>query len=501
MLTRCLFQHARAKPQDVAVSDFTDAPGASSAAGITWLELAARAVALSKYIRQQTDRPTVGILLPSSSAFVVSFYATLLAGKAAVPMNFLLGQREIGHIIQDSGIDTVLSAPPLSEKLAGVPLKIVDLTKLPQQTPPSAGDFENPHVAAPDALATILYTSGTSGLPKGVCLNHGHVQSNVEACIQHVFNELSGKDHTFLGIVPLFHSTGLLATMVAPMQLGCRAVYVPRFSANRTVEAIEHHKITVMAAIPSMYGMMIRLKEATPAQVASLEVPLSGGEPLPGRVREGFEQRFGKPLFEGYGLTENCGPIAVNKPSAHRPGSVGRPLPGDKVRITDPDGNAVAVGQEGEIQLAGPMVFSQYHNAAEQSDQSHTPDGYFRTGDVGHLDDDGYLFVTGRIKDMIKVAGEQVYPREIEEVLSRHPGVGEAAVVGQPDENRGEVVAVFAIPAEGQQLTLQDLQQHCRNAGLPTFKLPKHLYIVQELPRSPTGKVLRRELRDKLQHN
>jgi long-chain acyl-CoA synthetase len=336
-----------------------------------------------------------------------------------------------------------------------------------------------------------MYTSGTSGLPKGVVLTYSNLQSDVQAAIQHA--RLEG-GHRFLGIIPLFHSTGLLATMVAPITLGSLTVYIGRFSPVATMKAIREHRISVVAAVPSMYGALARLKDAGPADVTSLYAAISGGEPLPGNVREGFLAKFRKPIYEGYGLTETIGPVAFNTPQVHKPGSVGTPIPGVTIRISDDDGNALPNGQSGEIWLKGPMIMKGYFNLPNETAQSLTADGFFKSGDLGMIDADGFLHITGRKKDLIIVAGEKAVPREIEEALMKHAAVAEAAVLGRKDPSRGEVVVAFVVLKEGQQATPEQLKEACRDEGLASFKVPRDIHFVKELPHSPTGKVLKRVL-------
>ncbi|MEM6313058.1 MAG: AMP-binding protein [Planctomycetota bacterium] len=477
MLLEPLLRHGKDRPEALA---FRDANG-----DLSWGETAARVAVLGSMLRGATQQPTVGILLPAASAFPVAFYATLAAGKTAVPINFLLGEQAIGHIIADSGIDTIITAPPLKAQVEKLPLNIIDLTELASapspQAPPAA-----PHITAEADDAALLYTSGTSGKPKGVRLTHGNIHHDVTACIEHA---ALAHNHTFLGIIPLFHSTGLLATMVAPTTLGATTIYQPRFSPVGTLGAIREHKISVMAAVPAMYGAILRLKDATPGDFASMYLPLSGGEPLPGRIRAGFKQRFDTDLMEGYGLTETCGPIAVNMPHQHRPGSVGRLIPAGEVRIADPDDTG-----QGEVQLKGPMVFAGYHNLPDETANAFTDDGYFKTGDLGRVDEDGYLHITGRLKDLIIIGGENLHPRELEELLAAHPAIAQAAVVGKPDDTRGEVPVAFLVPAEGATVDAEIAKAHIRDTGLPNWKQPRAYHIVEELPMSPTGKVLKREL-------
>lgn len=486
MLLKPLFDNAQTQADEIAIVD--------DLGEYTYQRLMQTAYALGAMLKSKTDKPTVGLLLPSGAGFVASFYGTLLAGKVPVPINFLLGPREIGHIIQDAGFDTILTISLLGDRIKDIPCQKIDLmefakaapTHIPQYSPPSH---------KPDDLATLLYTSGTSGLPKGVCLTHGNLHEDVHACIQHA--RLSDK-HNFLGIVPLFHSTGMLATLLAPMTLGAKVVYIARFSPVATIQKIREHAISVMAGVPSMYGAMLRLKDASPDDFKQMFAAISGGEPLPSKIREAFEQRFGVKLVEGYGLTETIGPISFNAPHEYRPGAVGKPIPGADVKIVDDDDKPLGRNSTGEVLIKGPMVFQGYHNLPEETAKAKTADGYFRSGDLGHIDDDGYIFITGRKKDLIIVSGEKVYPRELEELLSAHPAIADIAIVGRKDESRGEAVVAFVVPKEGQSITAESVRSFMRDKGVVNWKHPKDVFEVKELPRSPTGKVLKRELQAKL---
>ena len=481
MLFEHLFRNAQAQPHDIAIIDDTGQ--------YTYQQLAAMAGGLGMYLGMQTDRPRVGILLPASAGFVASFYGTLIAGKSVVPINFLLGEREIAHVIADSGIDTIVTIPQLSARLKDTPLKIVDLTQLPRN-PPAAFTPKLPSPKADD-VAVVMYTSGTSGLPKGVLLTYANLQSDVDASIAHANFQ---SRHKFLGIVPLFHAFGMTAMMLAPIQLGATIVYLSRFSPVATLAAIRDHQISLLGGVPSMFGAMLRLKDASPQDFASIYGIISGGEPLPAALREAFFARFGVTLYEAYGMTETSLAIALNTPQMHKPGSVGKPIPGMQVSIVDDAGNPLPPGASGEIWVKGPMVMKGYHNLPAETAAALTPDGHFKTGDLGYFDADGFLFITGRKKDLIIVAGEKASPREIEETLMAHPSVAEAAVVGKPDPSRGEVVVAFIIARQGQEASAQLLREFCRQRGLAQWKIPREIYIVPDLPRSPIGKVLKREL-------
>lgn len=480
MLFEALLENARRHPQEIAVHDDYGAHA--------WGELAAAATGLSRYLAAQTDRPHIGIMLPPGGAFVASFYGTLLAGRSVVPMNYLLGEREIQHVIQDSGLDTVVSAPPLAARLKDLPLKIVDVLELPRSPA-----VMPPPTAAPraDDLAVLMYTSGTSGLPKGVMLTYNNLQSDVDACIEHA--DLR-RQLVFLGIIPLFHAFGMTATMLAPVQLGAKVVYMSRFAPAAALEAIRRHGVSIVFGVPSMYAAMLRLESASPADFRDMFALISGGEALPEAVRTGFERRLGATIHEGYGLTETSPVVSLNTPTDHRPGSVGRPVPGARVQVADDDGTPLPAGGEGEVWIRGPMVMRGYYNLPRETAAVFTPDGFFRTGDVGRIDGDGYLYITGRKKDIIICAGEKVSPREIEDVLARHPGVAEAAVVGRKDDIRGEAAVAFVVPHAGAAVDPEGLRRFCREQGLPTFKVPRDVVIAADLPRSPTGKLLKRVL-------
>jgi long-chain acyl-CoA synthetase len=380
----------------------------------------------------------------------------------------------------------------LGARLKESNLKVVDLTQLPK-APPAAFAPKFP-ATMPDDVAVVMYTSGTSGLPKGVMLTYGNLQSDVDAAIEHA--ALQHK-HKFLGVIPLFHAFGMTAMMLAPIQLGCTIIYIARFIAVAAVKAIREHQISILFGVPSMFGAIAHLKSAGPGDFSSIYGLISGGEPLPAALREGFGQRFGVPLFEGYGLTETSPVVAMNTPQANKPGSVGRLLPGVQVRIIDDDGKETSAAGTGEVWLKGPMIMKGYFNLPEETAQALTADGFFKTGDIGKVDGDGFLYITGRKKDLIIVAGEKASPREIEDVLLRHPSVSEAAVVGKKDVGRGEVVVAFVTAKEGVTIAADALREHCRSQGLPGWKVPREIHVMDELPHSPTGKVLKRVLSEK----
>jgi long-chain acyl-CoA synthetase len=479
MLFEPLFTHARNQGDSIAVIDDTGE--------YSFKQLAAATAGLAMYLASQTARPHVGILLPPGAAFIASFYGILLAGKSIVPINYLLGERETAHVIQDSGIDTVIAIPQLGSRIKDADLKVIDITQLPKTPPALAPKLPSPQS---DDLAVLMYTSGTSALPKGVMLTFGNLQSDTDAAIEHANLQ---RKHVFLGVLPLFHSFGMTATMLAPIQLGATSIYITRFSPVACLHAIRKHNASIMFGVPSMYAAMLRLESATPDDFKEMFAFLSGGEPLPAAIRERFEKRFGQPILEGYGLTETSPVVSLNTPRSHRAGSVGQLVPGAEARIVDDEGRPVEPEQTGEIWLRGPMIMKGYYNLPRETADVLTADRYFKTGDLGKIDADGFLYITGRKKDIIISAGEKVVPREVEEVLAHHPGVAEAAVVGRKDATRGEAVVAFVV-AKDPALKAEALRIYCRDQGLVNFKIPREIFLVSELPHSPTGKVLKRLL-------
>ena len=470
-------------------------------------QVAGGAMFTAEQIEAATSADHVAILLPTSGAFAIALLGTWLADRVAVPLNYLLSRNELVHVIRDCDADTIVTVPPMLDHIGGAEVipdgvRLLDLTQinfsgmLPLRWPPLAGR---------DRTAVILYTSGTSGRPKGVVLTHGNLHANVDAAIDHA--EITQWD-TFLGVLPQFHSFGLTALTLIPLRAGAKVVYSAKFSPlRRIVELIRKHQPGIFMAIPSMYGALLSSKDLTAADLAPIRLAISGAEPLPDAIFEQYRKRFDVHIMEGYGLTETAPVTNWSTPKRHRVHSVGPSLPGVRVVVVDDDNRILPPGHDGEILIAGPNVMSGYYKQAElttnafvkletTSDHYHRAQRaqrFFRTGDVGHLDDDGYLFITGRKKEMLIIGGENVFPREIEEVLNSHPAIHASAVIGQTDAIRGEVSIAFVEVEDGQTFDESTLRSWCRE-NLATFKTPRKISRVDKLPRSPTGKILRREL-------
>lgn len=460
---------------------------------LDYRKLTSLAAAMRGIILRETDNEKVGIMLPSSAAFPAVLFGTLWADRIAVPLNFLLGNAEIEAIIDDAGLDVVFTVRPMIERTGQLSVRTVFLENLPlkrKTVTASILPLPRPPVVHPDDTAVILYTSGTTGMPKGVELTQRNLQSN---CVDAIESLGFGQQFRFLNILPPFHVFGLTGNVLVPVFLGGSTYAIPRFSPAAAIRAIEQQKIAVLLAIPSMYAAMLRTRSGSRESMSSLLFAISGGEPLSDRVRREFEERFGIVIRQGYGLTETSPIVSACSPTLWKDGTVGKPIANVRVKLIGPDQQEVQPGEDGEILVHGPGIMKGYYNKPEETRAIIDEDGWLRTGDMGRLDADGFLAITGRVKEMIIVSGENVFPREIEAVLEDHPAVLQAAVIGIPDESRGEVPIAFVLCDEHAQVTGSELRTFSRRS-LAGFKVPREVFIRTELPTGPTGKVLKKEL-------
>jgi long-chain acyl-CoA synthetase len=454
----------------------------------TFGELAAEVDAVAAMLREKVPGDTVGILLLNSQLYVAALLGTWKAGKTAVPLNYLLPPQELAYIIKDSGMSALITSQFFSQAVAaikplfgdrGVILMADDPSYAPRVTKPVVPEYRDP--------ALYLYTSGTTGKPKGVVLTHQNLAQNVESC--QVAGEFDPRD-SFLCLLPFFHTYAITGTILLPLLNGCKMVLVDRFHPVKVLKLIEDHDISVFLAIPSMYRVLAHTEGEF--KLSSVRFPISGGEPLPVVVAEAFEKRFGVPIYEGYGQTEAAPVITLNVPGKRKLGTVGPALPGVEIAIWDDEKRSVAIDIVGEIMVRGPNVMQGYYNLPDETSKTMTRE-WLHTGDLGKIDADGYVTITGRKKDLIISAGENIYPREIEEVLAQHPKVKEVAVIGVSDEVRGEVPKAFVIPRDGMTVDEKELRHFCRE-NLAGYKVPRHIDVVPDLPRTPTGKILKRML-------
>ena len=456
----------------------------------TGLELLGGAMHLAELIDARCSSPVVGVLLPSSGAPAMCALASWITGRAVAPLNFLLTPDELQYVIDDSETDLILTSKELLAATGHAPRckHVVELESLEFTGVPP---LRWPAGAGTDDLAVLLYTSGTSGKPKGVMLTHGNIGSNIRQCIE--FAQFT-TDDVMLGVLPQFHSFGLTVLTALPMTLGCRAVYSARFIPQQIVRLFRKHRPSAFIGIPSMYNALLKVKGATAEDFASLRFAVSGGEPLPDDVARRFSDRFGINIAEGYGLTETSPVTNICLPHEYRPHTVGRPLPGIDQRILDIETRRpLGPLEDGEVVMRGPNLMRGYFKRDADTRRVIGPDGFFKTGDIGRFDREGCLYITGRLKEMIIVGGENVFPREVEEVLAAHPSVHACGVTGIQDGSRGEVVAAFVEIEEDAVFDETALKAWCREK-LAGYKAPRQIRAVDQLPRNATGKVVRREL-------
>ncbi len=308
-----------------------------------------------------------------------------------------------------------------------------------------------------------------------------------------MFGGLSPED-TLLGALPLFHSFGQTCTMNAAIANGCKVTLIPRFDPAKALEIIGRDEVTVFMGVPTMYNAMLHCDTRESADLSTLRLCVSGGSSLPVELMRAFEQAFDAIILEGYGLSETSPVASFNHPDRERkPGSIGTPIEGVEMKVVDADGNEVAQGEVGEIAIRGHNIMKGYWQRADATAESINADGWFHSGDMAKIDEDGYFFIVDRKKDMIIRGGYNVYPREVEEVLYEHPAVREVAVVGVPDEQWGEEVGAAVALTEGQQVTAEELTAFVKEQ-VASYKYPRAIWFVDELPKGPTGKILKREI-------
>ncbi len=460
---------------------------------LTFAKLATLSAALRRIVLANTARPHVGIMLPTSAGGLAGILGVLWAGKAIVPLNFLLQPEELARIVVDAGLDLVLTTKHFRHLQDGVPARFIELesaglgwrylvSKLGRRPAAPAVDAQE--------VAAIVYTSGTAAQPKGVCLTHGNLARNAEAVAEHL---RIGPEQRMLGVLPNFHVYGLTVLNFVPVVRGTAAICLPRFSPLEMHRMMVRDRTDVVMAVPSMYAALAHQKGLRVGELDHVKIAVSGGEALPRKVYHQMAERAGLRLMEGYGLTETSPVISADLPWAHRLGTVGPALHGVRTQVRSPEGKLVSPGQEGELYVAGPFVMRGYYNRPQETAAVLSPDGWFRTGDAVRIDRDGYITITGRLKDIIIVAGENVSPGEVENVLELHPSVARAVVVGRPDPVRGEAVVAFVAAADGSEPNAAELRAFCRE-HLAGFKVPREVHVLESLPIGPTGKVLKRQL-------
>jgi long-chain acyl-CoA synthetase len=439
----------------------------------------------------------VGIMLPNVPYFGAVYYGVLRAGGVVVPMNVLLKGRETGFYLKDSGAKVIFAwhdfgeAAQTGAEEAGAELILVkpgEFEKLVLESPRAEDD--EPREGSDTAV--ILYTSGTTGTPKGAELTHDNLRENCTVTARMLVQD--NEEEVILGALPLFHSFGQTCGLNVAVATGACLTLIPRFDPSKALEIISRDKVTVLEGVPTMYHAMLNAPNKDSADVSSLRVCVSGGSAMPVEVMKTFEKQFDCMILEGYGLSETSPVASFNHPDRERkPGSIGTPIEGVEMKVVDDQGGDVEQGGVGEIVIRGHNVMKGYWGREDATAEVFR-DGWFATGDMATVDEDGYFFIVDRKKDMIIRGGYNVYPREIEEVLYEHPAVSEAAVIGVPDDSLGEEVAAMVVLKDGAEASEDDIRGFVKDR-VAAYKYPRKIWFADELPKGPTGKILKREIK------
>lgn len=468
-------------------------------AALTYAELDAAASRLATFLHREGigvgDR--VGVMLPNTPAAPIAYYGIWGLGGVAVPMNPLMQAREVTFYLSNTGAKALIGTPEFADAAtqgaanAGAKVWLVDDTEVARLTD-GLPEFGEPVECNASDTAVVLHTSGTTGTPKGAELTHGSLGCNQDVVVRRLLKLTD--DDVVLACLPLFHVFGMTCAMNAAVAAGAGLSLMARFHPATAIERIRRDRVTVLEAVPTMYTALLSVADQFSSDAtASLRTCVSGGAALPVAVLNDFEKTFDAVVLEGYGLSETSPATTFNHPDAERrPGSIGTPIEGVQVRLVDENGHEVPTGSPGEIQVKGPNVMKGYWNLPEATEAA-IKDGWFSTGDIAVVDEDGYYWIVDRKKDLIIRGGYNVYPREIEEVLHEHPAVAQVAVIGIPHDSLGEEVGAAVVLKAGAAAAAEELRQFVK-ARVAAYKYPRRIWFVDSLPTGPTGKLLRREV-------
>ncbi|MGI8609448.1 MAG: long-chain-fatty-acid--CoA ligase [Candidatus Dormibacteria bacterium] len=500
-LATILEESTRRNPDKVAIilDDFK----------MTYRQLDEAANQVANSLRSQGIKPgeRVGMMLPNVPHFPMIYFGILKAGCVAVPMNVLLKAPEIDYYLSDSESSAFFywdmfakEAVEGGNRASSVKHKI-QVSMLGGEAPEGAVDFfkligEEPKTfdsvaTGADDICLLIYTSGTTGKPKGAALTNFNL---FECCHigTHVF-EFKDDDVIFAAL-PMFHSFGLSNVVNGAIHGGITMTLLPRFDADKTLQMIQRDKITLFLGVPTMYFALLHHPERSTYDMGSLRLCVSGGASIPGEVINSWEKATGTKILEGYGLSETSPTATFNQLDVgQKVGSIGTAIWGVQVKIFDDEGKEVAQGERGEICIKGHNIMKEYWRNQKATDEA-IKDGWFHSGDIGFVDEEGFFFIVDRKKEMIIRGGFNVYPREIEEVIYQHPGIAEAAVIGMPDEKFGEEVHAVVAPKPGEKIDAAELQAFVKER-VAAYKYPRTITILKELPKGPTGKIMKLEIK------
>ena len=446
----------------------------------------------------------VSLLMPNSVEYIIAYFACWKLGAVAGPVNSLLKETEIAFVLSNSETRALFIHSEFQERIGKIRAELPQLQsviRFDDEREATREFLKEGAESRPDSYlaslekdddAIIIYTSGTTGKPKGCLLTHGNIIANARQISEWL--HFTGEDR-LLTIMPLFHMNAVSVTTMSALYAGGSTVVSPKFSASQFWKIISDYRVTSFGSVATMLSMLLsKYPEGVPEGLMTdqLRFAMCGSAPVPAEVMKKFEETFNCPVVEGYGLSESTCRSTFNPPDERRrPGSCGLAI-GNEMKVFDDDDKEVADGQLGEIVLRGENILKGYYKNPEATATAFR-NGWFHTGDVGYRDQDGYFFIVDRKSDMIIRGGENIYPREIDEVLYQHPAVAAAATIGIPDQLYGEEVAAFVVPKDGAQVTEAELIGYCTER-LADYKCPKSIRIVKDIPKGPTGKLLKREL-------
>jgi long-chain acyl-CoA synthetase len=460
------------------------------------LDEASARVAGLLYERGLEPGARVGIMMPNVAEVPVVYYGVLLAGGVVVPMNPLLKGREVAYYLGDSGAGLIFAWHAFEAEArrgaeqAGAELVVVDAVGFPDLLASASPEYRVADTGDQDT-AVILYTSGTTGQPKGAELTHGNLISNTEVARTDIVR--AGPDDVIFGGLPLFHVFGQTVALNVAVAAGACLTLLPRFDAGHALRSLAGHRVTVFEGVPTMYVALLHQPDRADYDTSALRMCISGGAALPVEVLRGFEAAFGVPVLEGYGLSETSPIASFNHPGRERkPGSIGTPIRDVQMRVVDEAEHEVPQGQVGEIVIHGPNVMKGYWQRPDATAEA-VREGWFHTGDLAQVDEDGYFYIVDRKKDLIIRGGYNIYPREIEEVLYEHPAVAEAAVIGLPHPALGEEVGAAVALKPGAAVSPEELRDYVKSQ-VAAYKYPRHVWLVDALPKGATGKLQKRDI-------
>jgi long-chain acyl-CoA synthetase len=433
----------------------------------------------------------LAIMLPNRVELITSMFAAWRLGAAVTPVNPALTAQEARYQIADAGATLIVADDTAAVMLRDGPGRVIGLGAV---TDPASAAAPPALVTDQDTLALLIYTSGTTGRPKGVMLDHANIGATARIIID--WFEMTADTRSLL-VLPLFHVNAIMVSVVSPLLAGGSTFVAERFHAASFWTMVEKVRPSFFSAVPTIYALLTA-RPGPPPDTRGLRFVICGAAPMPRQLIGEFEQQFGVPVVEGYGLSE-CTVCCTANPlhGLRKAGSVGRPMPGIDVAVMDEADKMLPAGQVGEVVVRGPNVMRGYLGRPEETSQT-LRGGWLHTGDVGRFDDDGYLTLVDRVKDLIIRGGENIYPKEIEDVLYAHPGVLEAAVVGQQDQVFGEQPVAFVALRAGFDVAPGDLIEHCRRS-LARYKVPREVYIEETLPKNALGKIAKPVLRTRLE--